>query len=181
VCSKRSPAEGLVTCACALGTRFEARVVLDGFDLQGIPAQARARLPEGDEALYSRALTATLGEAPAAEAGAVEDHAWLCRVEQIFGQRPFLIVSEGAALAWVPAERGTSEKALAALASRSLKDGPMKGVMFAWDGATLSEVSVLHHTIIGPDTPDYTLQLPATIVRALGVAAGPDGRIGVRR
>ena len=46
VVSTRSPAEGLATCARPLSKRFEVRVVLEGFELNGLPTAARARLPE---------------------------------------------------------------------------------------------------------------------------------------
>jgi hypothetical protein len=176
---QRSSSEGLATCALPIGDH-EARVVLDGFDLAGLPTSARARLAETDEALRELALSAMLGEPPAVTAGAASSHAWLCRPERIFGADPFLIVCEGEGLAWLAARRGTTQKALAALAARATASGPMTNVMFAWDGTTLTEVPVLVHTIIGPTTPDYTLTLPTAIIYALGVVAGADGRIGVR-
>ena len=65
IVSSRAPTEGLATCSRAVAERFEARVVLEGFDVQGIPTSVRGRLSEDDHVLFETALDKTLGATPA--------------------------------------------------------------------------------------------------------------------
>lgn len=184
VVSTRSPSEGLATCARPLSKRFELRVVLDGFELNGLPNATRARLAESDEALMQHAFSQTLSTPPRAEDGAVlgaSAHVWLSRSAEIFGAVPHVIVAEGDGLRWMPATRERSEERLVALARASMETGPMKGAMWGWDGHALHESTVVMHTIIGPTTPDYTLTLPLSMHPLLGIQASADGTFGVKR
>ena len=173
LCGRRNPSEGLATCAMPLGERYEARVVVDGFDLDGIPNAARAKLAESDDALRDRALDATLGKSPI--------HAWLCRPEGLFGSEPCVIVGDGETLRWIPAVPRDAESELVALGHRAMAQGPMKGAMFAWDGERLHEATCVMHTVMGPTTPEFTIRLPASVAAAMGLSPAPDGSIGVRR
>ncbi|MFO0759039.1 MAG: hypothetical protein U0359_21280 [Byssovorax sp.] len=164
-----------------MGKRFELRIMLDGFDLAGVPSAVRGRFKEPDPVLLERAIDATLGDPPPAAAGKAEPLAWLARPARLFGATPHLLACEGKAIAWIAAAPGLPENEIANLASRSLTSGPMKGVMFGWDGATLTEIAVVAHSIIGPTTPDYTLELAPSMARALGVTTAPDGTVGIRR
>ena len=92
-----------------------------------------------------------------------------------------MIAASGAKLIWIQAESDGSEAALAALVQRSLEPGSLTGVLMAWDGESLSLVPMLTHTIMGPDTPDWTLTLPLPILAKLGLTGEPDGSLGVRR
>lgn len=180
--STRAPTEGLATCAAPLAGGYEMRVVLDGFDLEGLPKAARARLSETDAELRERALAASLPKSPPArEAGAARSQLWLCRPEAIFGTEPHLIVGEREGLAWIPVEPGDVEARLVALCNRSLETGPMKGSLWAWDGTKLSVETIVVHTIMGPTTPDYTLRVPASFHETLGIHPASDGTFGVRR
>lgn len=180
--STRAPSEGLATCAAPLAGRYEVRVVLEGFDLEGLPKAARARLSETDAELRERALAASLPETPPArESGAASSQLWLCRPEAVFGKEPHLIVGEGEGLAWTPVEPGDVEARLVALCNRSLERGPMKGALWAWDGEKLSVETIVVHTIMGPTTPDYTLRVPASFHATLGIHPAADGTFGVHR
>ena len=184
VVSTRSPSEGLVTCARPLSKRFELRVVLDGFGLNGLPSAARARLAEGDEALVQQAMTQTLSSPPQLDEGAVKGahaHVWLSRAAEIFGPVPHVIVAEGEGLRWMTATPERSEERLIELARASMETGPMKGAMWGWDGQTLHEATVVTHSIMGPTTPDYTLTLPLSMHPLLGIVASADGSFGVKR
>ncbi len=182
IASSRAPAEGLATCAAPLAGRYEMRVVLDGFDLEGLPKAARARLSESDAELREHALAASLpASPPAREARAASSQLWLCRAEAIFGSEPHLIVGEGEGLAWMRVEPGDVEARLIALCRRSLETGPMKGSLWAWDGTKLSVETIVVHTIMGPTTPDYTLRVPASFHATLGIHPAADGTFGVRR
>jgi hypothetical protein len=185
VVSKRTGAEGLATCAKPVGGRLEARVVLEGSELAGLPQSARARLSEDDVTLFEQALASTLPiEAPALASGLATGpgaRAWLCRPERLFGAAPYVLAGVGQALAWIPAVPEGAAWALADLASRSNESGPLKATLFAWDGAALSDVELVVHTILGPSTPEFTLRLPPATLAAMGLTAQPDGRIGLRR
>ncbi len=182
--STRSPSEGLATCARPLTKRFELRVVLDGFDLSGLPAAARGRLSESDDALMQQALAQTLSTPPHVDEGAVKGahaHVWLSRAAEIFGPMPHVIVAEGKGLRWMSATPERSEERLIELARASMASGPMKGVMWAWDGQQLHESAIVTHSIMGPTTPDYTLTLPLAMHPLLSIQASSDGSFGVRR
>jgi hypothetical protein len=187
LCSRRTPSEGLATCARPLGSeRFEVRVVLDGFDVDGLPAAVRARFTETDAALLERALDASLPAEPPSPAGG-DGHGdasallWLARPARLLGDAPAVVVAVGQTLAWMPARPDGAEAALARLASRSLATGPAKGALFAWDGHTLTDSTVVQHSVMGPNTPDFTLQLPPALLAALGLTGDADGSVGVRR
>jgi hypothetical protein len=181
ICRKRSPTEGLASLAKPITERFEARVVLDGFELLGIPLSVRARFPEDDETLHRAALTATVADEPTSSGNRIEGHAWLCVPDRIFGAVPAMVACEGGSITWIVAREGTKSSALAKLANDAMEDGPMKGAMFAWDGTALRDVGMLEHTILGPNTPDYTLDIPPDLLERMGLTAEPDGSLGVRR
>lgn len=179
-----APAEGLVTCMRPLTKRFGLRLVLDGFDVDGVPNEARARLSESDEALMAQAMSQTVSSPPSAADGAVKGpnaHVWLSRMADIFGTQPHVIVAEGEGLRWTPATPEQSEERLLALARAAQDTGRMKGVMWAWDGQQLHESTIMNHTIMGPNTPDYTLTLPLAMHPLMGVQASSDGTFGVKR
>lgn len=182
--STRMPSEGLATCARPLTKRFELRVVLDGFDLSGLPEAARRRLSESDDVLMQQALAQTLSTPPHVDEGAIQGahaHVWLSRAAEIFGSMPQVIVAEGEGLRWMAATPERSEERLIELARVSMKSGPRKGMMWAWDGQQLHESSIVTHSIMGPTTPDYTLTLPLAMHPLLGIQASRDGSFGVRR
>lgn len=185
LCSERAPREGLAVASRPIGDRFEARVVVDGFAIDGIPEQSRARLSGDDSSLFELALAQTLPtEAPAASAGECTTpgaHAWLCAPDRIFGLTPHVIVGAGDGLAWAEATPAGAEAALVRLAGESLAKGPMKGTIFGWDGSTLTQGVVVNHTIMGPTTPDFTVRLPAPVLAAMGIVADARGDVGVRR
>lgn len=178
----QSDAAGLATCARALGDSFEARVVLQDIDLNGIPEKDRARLPDTHDALFERALTQTLGEpVPKLGAGEANSLAWLCSPEAIFGNAPHLIVASGKRLVWTPVAPDDVEPRLAALCRASSEKGVAQNVLFAWDGAVLSGETIMVHTIMGPNTPDYTLRVPTSFHAEMGIHASSAGTFGVRR
>lgn len=178
----RTSSEGLATCAVPIGEGYEARVVLDGYDLDGLPRGARARLPGGDRELFAQALDATLPSAPPApEPGTADTLVWLARPEAIFGSAPHLIAAVGETLAWTAVIPGDVEPRLLDLCDRSGERGPMKNVLWAWDGAKLTRCPLIVHTIIGPTTPDYTLTVPASFHAPLGIHPAADGTFGIRR
>lgn len=167
---------GLVTCARTLSDRFEARIVVDGIALEGLPTADRERLGGTDEELFLSALDNTLEEPPME--AACGQHAWLCRPGELFGPRPVLAVGDGPGLRWIPID-GQALGDLARLCDRSSTPGAMKAVLWAWDGVgTLVQSTILIHTAKG--SVDYTLHLPHFATAALGVHA-PDGRVDVRR
>jgi len=169
---------GLITCARPLSERYEARVVVDGVDLAGLPEADRVRLGGSDDDVFQAALDNTLGEGPTD--AACEEQAWLCRPADLFGTEPTLAVGVGHGLVWIPARQEALTE-LADLCERSVVTGPMKAVMWAWDGEDqLEQSTILVHTIIGPDSADYTVDLPYFATAALGVHA-PDGRVDVKR
>jgi hypothetical protein len=169
---------GLATCAHPLSERFEARVVVEGVDLAGLPEADRARLGGTDDEVFEAALELTLPSKPSGTS--CDHHAWLCRPAELFGPQPVLAVGVGEGLVWIPARREALDE-LAALCARASRPGPMKAVMWAWDGkGTLVQSTILVHTISGPDTADYTVDLPHFATAALEVHA-PDGRVDVRR
>ncbi|NVB40299.1 hypothetical protein G6O69_38260 [Pseudenhygromyxa sp. WMMC2535] len=174
--------DGLATCSRPVGGDFEVRVVLDGFDLDGLPNEARARLPESDAELLALGIDAALGEEdPAREQGEGASLIWLALPEALWGSAPHVIVAAGEALAWTPARPGDGQARLAALATKSCTSGPMKNVMWSWDGRRLSPSTVLVHTLIGPNTPDYTLSLPSSMQGAFGFRPTANGSFGVSR
>lgn len=183
IVSNRSSSDGLATCARALAGRHEARVVLEGFDLEGLPKAARVRLSdESDAQLYERALAQTLTEpAPAPSEGRAASHLWLLRPAAIFGDEPHLVVISGGALRWTPVVPGDVEQRLLELCRAAGEDGLGKYVLWSWDGASLGAEPIVVHTIQGPSTPDYTLRVPASFHPTLGVHAAADGTFGVRR
>ena len=180
--SDRTGDAGLATCARPVGSRHEARVVLDGIDLSGLPHEDRQRLSESDEELFELGLAQTLpGDAPSDDAREAAGLAWLCRAAAIFGDAPHLIVASDQRLSWTAVEPGGVEARLVSLCRASSESGPLKNVLFAWDGSTLSSQTIVVHSIIGPNTPDYTLRVPPSFHGALGIQPGPDGSFGVRR
>lgn len=160
---------------------LDARVVLDGFDLDGLPVATRATLPEDDEALFAAGLRQTLGDPLAFEAGRATGHAWLAAPRALFGERAAIVAGVGAGLSWVAAEPGAAEAALLGLAEASRADGPLKSVLLGWDGASLSKMVVVAHTIKGPDTPDFTLQIPPAFAARIGVPLDATGSFALRR
>jgi hypothetical protein len=178
--SKRTDAVGLSTAAVAIDERHEARVVLDGVDLAGIPTSVRARLPDSDEQLVARALGATLGAPPDFDIGAAAGHTWLVQPKALWGGRPAVVVGEGKQLSWLPAQPAPATRALIQLASRSLNDGPLKGCMWLWNGERLASIGVVQHTLIGPTTPDYTLTMQPETAAVLGLTLDARGAVGVR-
>ena len=82
---------------------------------------------------------------------------------------------------WTPVAPGDVERRLVDLCNRSSQRGLMKNVLWAWDGAKLTECKMIVHTILGPTTPDYTLTLPSSFHATLGIHPAPDGSFGVRR
>lgn len=183
IVSTRASSEGLSTCTRALAGRHEARLVLDGFDLEGLPKAARVRLSdETDAQLHERALAQTLTEpAPAASEGRAASHLWLLRPEAIFGDAPHLAVISGSTLRWMPVVPGDVEKRLLELCRAAGVDGLGKYVLWSWDGAKLGAEPIVVHTIQGPSTPDFTLRVPASFHVTLGVHPAADGTFGIRR
>jgi hypothetical protein len=174
--------KGLATCSRPVGEAFEVRVIVDGFALDGLPSDVRQRLPESDAELLARALDASLAdEHPAVELGSGASPTWLARPEALWGSAAHVIVASGEDLVWTPVEPSNVEARLVMLANKSCESGPMKKVLWAWDGQTLSHSTVLVHTIIGTNTPDYTLSLPPAMHGVLGIHPGPDGTFGVSR
>lgn len=173
---------GLAICSRAVGDRFEARVVLDGQEFDGLTPEARARLSESDAVLFEVALAASLPDAvPDVATGQCEGHLWLAQPEQIWGHVPHVIVAVGdEGLAWTHAEPKDIEARLVKLARLALERGPMTGLLWAWDGRNLSCSTVVFHSIRGPNTPDYTLSLPPAFHGPLGIRPGPNGTFGVR-
>ena len=155
-----------------------------GYDLEGVPTEARARLSQSDEALMQQAMSQTVKGVPSPAEGAVKGpnaHVWLSRMADIFGTQPHVIVAKGDALRWTPATPEQSEERLIAMARAAQETSRMKGVMWAWDGQQLHESSIMNHTVMGPTTPDYTLTLPIAMHPLLGVQASSDGTFGVKR
>jgi len=181
IVSERASKTGLWTAARGVAEGLDARVVLDGFDLDGLPVAARATLPEDDDALFAAALRQTLGAPPSFEAGQATGHAWLASPRALFGERAVIVAGVGPGLAWFAAEPGGAEAALLGLAEASRADGPLKSVLFGWDGASLSKMVVVAHTIKGPDTPDYTLQVPPAFAARLGLPLDATGSVALRR
>jgi hypothetical protein len=181
IVSTRTTSTNLATCARPIADGYEARVVLDGFDLSGIPKLARARLEEEDAALFDKALAKTLGSPPDTSRAEVDGHTWLAAPERIFGAGPVVIAGVGDKLAWIPAQPSDASNALAELAGRSLESGTLKGVLFAWDGERLARIPMATHTIKGPTTPDFTIELPPAFCHAFGLQADARRGVGVRR
>jgi hypothetical protein len=179
ITSTRTSATGLATCARPVVDGLEARVVLDGFELDGIPTSARAKLAEDDAALFDAALAHTLASPPPFDRAEVEGHAWLAAPARLFGDRRVVAAGCGKKLVWTAEVREGGGHALASLASRSLETGALKGVLLTWDGTALVRVGMRAHTIKGPTTPDFTLDLPPPFVEAFGLVAGPRGEVGV--
>ncbi|MBK7399291.1 MAG: hypothetical protein IPJ34_24250 [Myxococcales bacterium] len=177
ICSKTTSATGLATCSSPIVDGLEARVFLADSELDGLPKEVRAKLDESDAAVFATALDQTLGALPTQESA--ETHVWLCRPARLFGAEPHVIAAEGRGLAWAKARAEKAEGMLARLASLSRTDGALKGYLFGWDGEVLHRIGVTAHTIIGPDTPDYTLDVPSSLRGPLGLAA--EGDVGVRR
>jgi len=180
---KRLPSEGLATCAVPLAGAYEARVVLDGFPLDGLPKAARVRLSdETDAQLYAHALAATLPDpAPSASEGEADTYLWLLRPDAIFGRVPHLAVISGGRLLWTPVARDEVEQRLVSLCQAAGQDGLAKNVLWAWDGEKLSAEGIVVHTILGPNTPDFTLRVPSSFHETLGIHPASDGTFGVRR
>ncbi len=181
IVSSRASATGLATCGRAVVDGLEARVVLDGFELDGLPSDARSRLVEDDAALFDLALSRTLGAPADLDRGEIEGAAWLAAPSRLFGARSVVVAGCGKKLAWVVARPEDASRVLADLASRSLEDGPLKGVLIGWDGSTLARIPMARHTIKGPATPDYTLEIQAALREAFGLAADARGAVGVSR
>jgi hypothetical protein len=179
VVSTRAPTTDLATCARPIADGYESRVVLEGFDLDGIPATARARLVDDDATLFEIALGRTLGHAPAAERDEVDGLEWLADPARLFASRSVVVAACGTRLVWATAQPEGASRTLARLASRSGETGPMKYVLLSWNGATLERIGVTVHTIKGPTTPDYTLSLSPQLCAALGLGAGEGGKVGV--
>lgn len=179
--STRTPSAGLATCARPVVEGYEARVVLDGFDLDGIPEAARARIPEDDATLFELALGHTLGDPPSFEAYECDGIEWLAAPHRVFAGNPALIGAEGKKLVWASPPPDDASRALAALCTRIVADGPLKGMLFGWAGAKLIKVPMTVHTIQGPDTPDFTIELPPVYCAAFGLTADASGHVPVRR
>jgi hypothetical protein len=181
IVSTRTTSTNLATCARPIAEGYEARVVLDGFDLSGIPKLARARLEEDDAALFDKALAKTLGGPPDVARGEVEGHAWLAAPDRIFGVKKLVIAVVGNKLVWIPVQPADASNALAEIAGQSLESGTLKGVLFGWDGQALTRLSMATHTIKGPTTPDFTIELPPAYREAFGLTADAHGGVGVSR
>jgi hypothetical protein len=186
VVSVRAPSNGLMTCVRPLTKRYELRAMLEGFELEGLTDDARSRFSESDHDLLERAIAQTINilKPPKIEDGgtnAAHAHLWLSCPLIVFGKKPFIVFADGANLRWVAATERIAEEGLAALANTSMQNGPMKGVMWGWDGQQLHEAFIIQHSIMGPTSPHYTLSLPLSMHRALGIEGSADGRFGVRR
>lgn len=179
--STRTPSGGLATCARPIVEGYEARVVLDGFDLDGIPEAARARVPEDDATLFEIALGHTLGDPPKFEALEVDKIEWLAAPHKVFGGNPAFIGAEGSKLIWASPPAEDAARVLARFCDRILADGPLKGMLFGWAGAKVIKIPMMVHTIKGPETPDYTIELPPVYCAAFGLTADPDGHVRIRR
>jgi hypothetical protein len=178
---RRTDAEGLATCAVAIDESHEARVVLDGVDLAGIPSSVRAKLGDSDERLLARALEASLPQPPEFSAGSAPGHIWLLQPKALWGDRPAVVVGEGEQLSWLPVDPVPAPASIARLAGRAFATGPLKGCMWLWNGERLAEISVLQHTIIGPTTPDYTLRMNPGTAAVLGLTLDARDSVGVSR
>lgn len=179
--STRTPSAGLATCARPIVEGYEARVVVDGFDLDGIPEAARARIPEDDATLFELALGHTLGDPPSFEAYEADAIEWLAAPHGVFGGNPALIGAEGKKLVWASPSPEDASRALARFCDRVVADGPLKGMLFGWAGAKIIKIPMMVHTIKGPETPDFTIDLPPVYCAAFGLTADANGRVLVRR
>jgi hypothetical protein len=174
--------ESLATCSLPIGTGHELRVVLDGFDIAGIPSIVRGRFTETDDALRELALDATLGsDAPSLAAGHTDAaREWLARPARWFGDVAHVVAADGDGLAWIAVAAATGPT-LCRLCAASLASRRLKGVLFVWDGARLSTIGIVGHSVRGPHTPDYTLRMDAATADLIGLELDARGAVGIRR
>ncbi|MEZ4453493.1 MAG: hypothetical protein R3B09_28795 [Nannocystaceae bacterium] len=175
------PTGGLALIGRSMSDDLAARVIVEDFELiPGLPEQARARLSESDSALWELALAASLPEeVPEPSAGECDSYRWLLEPEAVWGDQPHLIVAVARGLAWTPAVPGDLERRLLELIRKGRETGPLTSWLWAWDGRSLSCSLIVVHTIMGPNTPDFTLTLPPAFGRSLGLQPDAQGRFGV--
>lgn len=146
--------------------------------LPGIPRAARARLSSHtDDALVERALAQTLcGEPPVRGGDSLEGPVaieWLCHGARVFGTGPLLVAACGDEVRWIEARSLGDGRALGRLLLAAQETGRLQGTLLFWNGSRFHDVGVLVHTLIGPDTPDFTLvDVPEAMRRSMALGPG---------
>jgi len=179
----RNVASGdVAVCARPLSQDFEVRVVLDGVEAPGLPHQVRTRLSDADGALVELALAQSLGAPPQPSDESVVNLLWLSRIREIFGASPYFLAAKGEELLWTQAKPDGIVGRLHRLAAAAGNNpGPLRGVLWTWDGEALSSSTIVVHSILGPTTPEYEIQIPNALRESLGLPLTSERHVGLRR
>jgi hypothetical protein len=170
---KAAQGAGLSTPARSLTETIDCRLVVDGISVRGLTPEARARLEEDDDTLFSLAASQSLDVPPTSPGRA--PLAWLAELANLLPGQPAVLAAAGSEVRWIAPP--TRLEALADLACQTAPErGELDGCLLFWDGATLVDIRRYTPTLRGPTTPDFVLDLPPALCALTGLPARPSFR-----
>ena len=169
----RAPHALLAPLARRLSEHFEARVVLDGFPRFGVPVAVRARWPESDAELVSRAHAQTLqGLEPGALPPDASGDAYpleLVLAPAVLGPTPRLLAQVGERLAVRPVD--DAPRRLEEL-TRLVAGQPTRWLLL-WDGNELHDFAAVVRSVRAEGQPGRTIAASAAVLARLGLEHPP--------